>query len=189
MLTAGTSSRAVDCSFLYHKPSPKTFGTLKRCFLPKTWIPGFTLWGRWDTVSRLLTSLLWSKWPIVAVGSFYSGQFECRGTLMGSWGLLSGPSPATITSCCSVVMHGLVLQQSAHASRKCVQGVVTRSSCMASRLTGHVNHRACLGRSGWRYTTAASSSCQHPATSNSHWGGVNIPQAAIKIPIDSMLKR
>lgn len=182
MLTAGTSFRAVDCSFLYHKPSAKTFGTLKRFFF----FP--------ELESRLLMSLLWSKWPMVAVGlwygqayvmsiTFYWGQFECRGTLMGSRGWLS----AAITSCCSVVMHGPVLQQSAHASRKCVQVVATPSSCLASRLTRHVTHLACLGRSGWRCTAAPSGSCQHPATSSSHWGGVNIPQAAIKNPID--LKR
>ncbi len=40
------------------------------------------------------------------------------------------------------------------------------SSCMASILTGHVTH-------GSAYTTACSSSCQYPATSHSHWRGVD----------------
>ncbi len=40
---------------------------------------------------------------------------------------------------------------------------------MASILTGHVTHGACLGCSGSAYTTACSSSCQYPATSYSHW--------------------
>ncbi len=47
------------------------------------------------------------------------------------------------------------------------------SSCMASILTGHVTHWACLGCSGSAYTTACSSSCQYPATSHSHWRGVD----------------
>ncbi len=46
------------------------------------------------------------------------------------------------------------------------------SSCMASILTGHVTHWACLGCSGSAYTTACSSSCKYPATSHSHWRGV-----------------
>ncbi len=44
---------------------------------------------------------------------------------------------------------------------------------MASILTGHVTHWACLGCSGSAYPTACSSSCQYPATSHSHWRGVD----------------
>ncbi len=47
------------------------------------------------------------------------------------------------------------------------------SSCMASILTGHVTHWACLGCSGSAYTTACSSSCQYPAASHSHWREVD----------------
>ncbi len=47
------------------------------------------------------------------------------------------------------------------------------SSCMASILTGHVTHWACLVCSGSAYTTACSNSCQYPATSHSHWRGVD----------------
>ncbi len=47
------------------------------------------------------------------------------------------------------------------------------SSCMASILTRHVTHWACLGCSGSAYTTACSSSCQYPATSHSLWRGVD----------------
>ncbi len=36
-----------------------------------------------------------------------------------------------------------------------------------------VTHWACFGCSGSAYTTACSSSCQYPATSHSHWRGVN----------------
>ena len=44
---------------------------------------------------------------------------------------------------------------------------------MASILTRHVTHWACLGCSGLAYATACSSSCQYPATSHSHWRGVD----------------
>ncbi len=47
------------------------------------------------------------------------------------------------------------------------------SSCMASILTGHVTHWACLGCPRSAYTTAFSTSCQYPATSHSHWTGHN----------------
>ncbi len=47
------------------------------------------------------------------------------------------------------------------------------SSCMASILTGHVTHWAYLGFSGLAYTTACTSSWQYPATSHSHWRGVD----------------
>ncbi len=44
---------------------------------------------------------------------------------------------------------------------------------MASIFTGHVTNWACLGSSGSVYMTACSSSCQYPATSHSHWRGVD----------------
>ncbi len=44
---------------------------------------------------------------------------------------------------------------------------------MAIILIGHVSHWAFLGCSGSAYTTACSSSCQYPATSHSHWRGVD----------------
>ncbi len=44
---------------------------------------------------------------------------------------------------------------------------------MARILTGHVTHWACLGCSGSAYTTVCSSSCHYPATSHSHWRGVD----------------
>ncbi len=40
-------------------------------------------------------------------------------------------------------------------------------------LTGHITHWACLGCSGSANTTVCSSSCQYPATSHSHWRGVD----------------
>ncbi len=55
---------------------------------------------------------------------------------------------------------------------------------MASILTGHVTHWACLGCSVSAYTTACSSSWQYPATSLH-----NIPQATINNLINSMWRR
>ncbi len=90
-------------------------------------------------------------------------------TLTRSWGPLLCHSSTNITSCCSMIMHGLMLQGSVHNSWK----LKTSSTCMASILTGHVTHWAYLGFSGSAYTTACSSSCQYPATSHSHWRGVD----------------
>ncbi len=39
--------------------------------------------------------------------------------------------------------------------------------------TGHVTHWSCLGCSGLAYSTVCSSSCHYPATSHSHWRGVD----------------
>ncbi len=64
-------------------------------------------------------------------------------------------------------MHSPMLQGSVHNSWK----LKTSHSCMASILTRHVTHWACLGCSGSVYTTACSSSCQYPATLHSHWRG------------------
>ncbi len=61
---------------------------------------------------------------------------------------------------------------------------------MASILTRHVSHWACLRFSGSVYTRACSSSWQYPATLHSHWRGVtNIPQATINNLINSMRRR
>ncbi len=59
---------------------------------------------------------------------------------------------------------------------------------MASILTGHVTHWAHLGCSGLAYTTACSSSCQYPATSHSHWRGVD-QHFTINNLINSMRRR
>ncbi len=135
-------------------------------------------------VSGLLMLTLWIKWPMVAVGLWYGqayvmdNEHRCillmafwmhRDTVTRSWGPLLCHSSTTITSCCSMIMHG-----------PCCKDLYTipgswkhPSSCMASILTGHVTHWACLGCSGSAYTTACSSSCQYPATSHSHWRGVD----------------
>ncbi len=63
-----------------------------------------------------------------------------------------------------------------HVARICTQFLEAEkkpSSCMASILTVHVTHWACLVCSGSAYTTACSCSWQYPGTSHSHWRGVD----------------
>ncbi len=75
--------------------------------------------------------------------------------------------------------HHLMLQHDnawPHVARICTQFLEAENipvSCMASTLTRHVTHWACLGCSGSAYTTACSSSWQYPTTSHSHWRGVD----------------
>ncbi len=65
-----------------------------------------------------------------------------------------------------MIMHGPMLQGSVHNSWKL-------KTSHFLHCTGHVTHWACLGWSGLVYMTACSSSCQYPATSHSHWRGVD----------------
>ncbi len=138
-------------------------------------------------VSSLLMSTLWIEWSMVAVGLWYGQAYVMdsehwcillmafwmhRDTVTRSWGPLLCPSSTTITSCCIMIMHGPMLQGSVHNSWK-LKSWKHPSSCMASILTGHVTHWACLGCSGSAYTTGCSSSWQYPATSHSHWRGVD----------------
>ncbi len=84
-------------------------------------------------VSGLLMSTLWIEWPMVAVGLWYGQAYaidtehRCillmafwmhRDTVMRSWGPLLCHSSTTITSCCSMIMHGPMLQGSVHNSWK-----------------------------------------------------------------------
>ncbi len=93
-----------------------------------------------------------------------------RDTVTRSWGPLLCHSSTTISSCCSMIMHGPVLQGSVHNYWKLK---------ISQFLHGQHTHRTChpLSMFGmlWIgvYTTACSSSCQYPATSHSHWRGVN----------------
>ncbi len=122
-------------------------------------------------VSGLLIPALWIECPMVSVGLWYGqayvmdNEHRCillmafwmhRDTVTRSWGpLLCHSSTTMITSCCRMIMHGPMLQGSEHNSRSWKHP----SSCMASILTRHVTHWACLGCSGSAYTTACSSSC------------------------------
>ncbi len=81
----------------------------------------------------LLKSTLWIEWPMVAVGLWYghayvmNNEHRCillmafwmhRDTVTRSWGPLLCHSSRTITSCCSMIMHGPMLQGSVHNSWK-----------------------------------------------------------------------
>ncbi len=123
-------------------------------------------------VSGLLISMLWIKWP--AVGLWYGqacvmeNKHRCillmafwmyRDTVTRSWGPFLCHSSTTITSCCSMIMHGPMLQGSVHNSWKLktsqfLHGQHTHRTCP---------HWACLGCSGSAYTTVCS--FQYPATS------------------------
>ncbi len=78
-------------------------------------------------VSGLLMSALWIEWLMVAVGLWYvmDNEHRCillmafwmlRDTVMRSWGPLLCHSSTTITSCCSMITHGPMLQGSVHNS-------------------------------------------------------------------------
>ncbi len=84
-------------------------------------------------VSGLLMSALWIEWPMVEVGLWYGQAYvmdnkhRCillmafwmhRDTVTRSWGPLLSHSSTTITSCCSMIMHGPMLQGSVHNSWK-----------------------------------------------------------------------
>ncbi len=159
-------------------------GTLERCSL-HGWISTvFTVLGRWQTsvygivwVSGLLMSMLWIEWPMVAVGLWYAQAYVMDNehwcillmafwmhwdTVTRSWGPLLCHSSTTITSCCSMIMHGPMLQVSVYNSSKLK---TSSCSCMGSILTVYVTHWAWLGCYWSAYMTACSSSCQYPETS------------------------
>ncbi len=89
------------------------------------------------------------KWPMVAVGLWYwqayvmDNEHRCilliafwmhRDTVTRSWGPLLCHSSTTITSCCSMIMHGPMLQGSVHNSWKLktsqfLHGQHTRQTC------------------------------------------------------------
>ncbi len=84
-------------------------------------------------VSGLLMSTLWIKWPMVTVGLWYGQAYVIdnehkwillmvfwihRDTVTRSWGPLLCHSSMTIISCCSMIMHGPMLQGSVHNSWK-----------------------------------------------------------------------
>ncbi len=128
-------------------------------------------------VSGLLMSTLRIEWPMVVVGLWYrqayvmDNEHRCillmafwkhRDTVTRSWGPLLWHSSTTITSCCNMIMHGPMLKGSVHNSWKLKT---------YKFLYGQHTHRIChplsmLGMLWIGYTTAFSSSCQYPATSN-----------------------
>ncbi len=69
-------------------------------------------WWRWG--NGMGRRMLWT----MNTGAFYWWHFECRDTVTRSWGPLLCHSSTTITSCCSMIMHSLMLQGSVHNSWK-----------------------------------------------------------------------
>ncbi len=146
--------------------------------------PGFHCTGQmygvvW--VSSLLMSTLWIEWPMVAVGLLYGQAYVMntpvqwwsfwmhRDTVTRSWGPLLYHSSTTITSFCSMIMHGPILQGSVHNSWK-----LKTSQFLHDQQTQWTCHPlSMLGCSGSAYITACSSSWQYPATSHSHSRGVD----------------
>ncbi len=136
-------------------------------------------------VSGLLMSMLWIEWPMVAVGLWYGqayvmdNEHRCilfmafwmhRDTVTRSWGPLLCHSSTTITSCCSMIMHGPMLQGSVHHSWK-----LKRSQF----LHGQHTHRTChpLSMFGMLWIGVYDSVLEFLtisiATSHSHWRGVD----------------
>ncbi len=113
---------------------------------------------------------LWIEWPMVAVWygqwtqvHFIDGIFNVQRYRDGI------PRPIVVPF---IHNNHLMLQHDnawPHVARICTQFL----EAIASILTGHITHWACLGCSGSAYTTACSSSCQYPATSHSHWREVD----------------
>ncbi len=102
------------------------------------WIPVFTVQGRWQTACMAScgwavcwcqhcgSSGPWWRWGYgmgrrmlwtTNTGAFYWWHFEYD-TLMRSWGPLLCHSSTTVTSCCSMMIHGPMLQGSVHNSWK-----------------------------------------------------------------------
>ncbi len=136
-------------------------------------------------VSSLRMSTLWIEWPMhggggvmVLAGVYYGPRTQVHiidGILNAQRYRAEILRPIVVPFIHD--HHLMLLHDNArpHVARICTQFLEaeTSQSCMASILTGHVIHWACLGCSGLVYTTACSSSCQYPATSHSYWRGVD----------------
>ena len=97
-----------------------------------------------------------------------------RDAVTRSWGPLLCHSSTTITTCCSMIMHGPMLQGSVHNSCKLktsqfLRGQHTHRTCHPLNMFGMLWIRHAYDT----YTTTCSSSCQYPASSHIHWRGVD----------------
>ncbi len=148
-------------------------------------------------VSGLLMSTLWIEWPMVAVGLWYGQAYVMdnehrwillmafwmhRDTVTRSWGPLLCYSSTTITSHCSMIMHGPMLQGSQHNSWKLKT---------SQFLHGQHTHRTChpLSMFGMLWIGVYDSVFQFLPISSKFaqplkW--TNIPQATINNLINSM---
>ncbi len=165
------------------------------------WILVFTVQDRWQ-VSGLLMSTLWIEWPMVVVGLWYGqvyvmdNKHRCillmtfwmhRETVTRSWGPLLCHSSTTISSCCSMIMHGPMLQGSVHNSWKLktsqfLRGQHTYWTCHPLSMFGIL----WIGRVRQRVPVPANIQQLRTAIEE---GWTNIPQATINNLINSMQRR
>ncbi len=135
-------------------------------------------------VSSLLMLTLWIEWPMVAVGLWYGQAYvmnnEHRCILLMAFWMHRDTWRGSEAHCCAIHPRPSPHVAAWYCKAPCCKDLFTipgswkhPSSCMASILTGHVTHWACLGCSGSACTTACSSSCQYPATLHRHWRGVD----------------
>ncbi len=157
-------------------------------------------------VSGLLLSTLWIEWPMMAVGLWYGQVYVMdnkhrwillmafwmyRHTMTRSWGPLLCHSSTTITSCCSMIMHGPMLQGSVLNSWKLKT---------SQFLHGQHTHRIChplsifgmlwigVNDSVFPSILAVPANIQQPRTAiEEEW--TNIPQATINNLTNSMRRR
>ncbi len=149
-------------------------------------------------------STLWIEWPKVAMWLWYGQAYVMdnkhrwillmafwmhRDTVKRFWGPLyhdnAWPHVARICTHLHLCIQQTLLSKATYSASRlymfCMYTIPGSwkhpSSCMASILTGHVTHWACLGCSGSAYTTVCSSSCQYPATLHSHWVHAYRPQS------------
>ncbi len=136
-------------------------------------------------VSGLLMSTLWIEWPMMAVGLWYGQVYvmdhkhRCillmafwmyRHTMTRSWGPLLCHSSTTITSCCSMVIHGPMLQGSVLNSWKLKT---------SQFLHGQHTHRTCQPLSMFGMLWIGVNDSVFPVPANiqqphtSHWRGVD----------------
>ncbi len=149
-------------------------GTLERCSL-RGWIPVFAVQGRWQTAcmascgwavckcQHCESSGPWWRWGYgMGRGNVMDNDHRCtllmafwmnRDTVTRSWGPLLCDSSTTITLCCSMIMHGPMLQGSVHNSWKLKT---------SQFLNGQHTHRTCdpLSMFGMRWISVYDSVLQ-----------------------------
>ena len=140
---------------------------------------------------------LWIEWLMVVVGLWYGqrtqvhfidGTLNAQRYMTRSWGPLLCHSSMTITSCCSMIMHGPMLQGSVHNSRKLktsqfLHGQHALRTCHPLSMFGMLWIRHIYDT----YTTIPANIRQLRTAIEEEW--TNIPQATINNLINSMRRR
>jgi len=177
-------------------------GTLERCSL-HGWIPVFTVQGRWQTAcmascgwavcwcQRCGSSGPWWRWGY-GLGRRMLWTMNTvafwmhRDTVTRSWGPLLCHSSTRISSCCSMIMHGPMLQGSVHNSWK-----LKTSQFLNGQHTPDMSPIEhvwdALDRRIRQHVPVPANIQQHCTTIEEEW--TNIPQATINNLINSMRRR